>query len=67
MAGMHEEAKSEKPAAAQPKAGLELDDDDNVADYMEVCSIFPVPFKILHIVCRSDIILHPVIDTRLSW
>ncbi len=36
MAGMQEEAKAEKPSAPKQKPGLELDDDDNVADYMEV-------------------------------
>lgn len=36
MAEMQEEAKAEKPSAAKQKPGLELDDDDNVADYMEV-------------------------------
>ena len=36
MAEMQEEAKAERPSAPKPKPGLELDDDDNVADYMEV-------------------------------
>ena len=36
MAEMHEEAKAVKPSALKPKAGLELDDDDNVADFLEV-------------------------------
>ncbi len=36
MAEMQDEAKAEKPSAPKQKPGLELDDDDNVADYMEV-------------------------------
>jgi len=36
MAEMHEEAKAVKPSTLKPKAGLELDDDDNVADFLEV-------------------------------
>lgn len=40
MAEMSQEAKTVKPAAPQPKPGLELDDDDNVADYLEVLRSF---------------------------
>ncbi len=37
MAGIAEEVKADKPTAkAKPKAGIELDDDDNVADFLEV-------------------------------
>ncbi len=38
MAEMAQKAKNERPAAQQPKPGLELDDDDNVADFLEVLS-----------------------------
>ena len=41
MAEMQEEAKAEKPTAPKQKPGLELDDDDNVADYMEVKHCHP--------------------------
>ena len=36
MAEMQAEAKAAKPAEQQPKQGLELDEEDNVADYLEV-------------------------------
>ena len=36
MAEMQAEAKAAKPAVQQPKQGLELDEEDNVADYLEV-------------------------------
>ena len=38
MAEMAQEVTHKKPAAPQPKPGLELDDDDNVADFLEVLS-----------------------------
>ena len=36
MAEMQAEAKAAKPAEQRPKQGLELDEEDNVADYLEV-------------------------------
>ena len=36
MAEMQAEARTAKPAVQQPKQGLELDEEDNVADYLEV-------------------------------
>ena len=44
MAGISEEVKADKPSVkAKPKAGIELDDDDNVADFLEVhtCPLRP--------------------------
>ncbi len=38
MAEMAQEVTHEKSAAPRPKPGLELDDDDNVADFLEVIS-----------------------------
>lgn len=39
MAEIAEEVKADKPSAkAKPKAGIELDEDDNVADFLEVGS-----------------------------
>ncbi len=53
MAEMHEEAKAVKPSALKPKAGLELDDDDNVADFLEVQHYHTAaplrPVSLLHI------------------
>lgn len=36
MAEINAEVREDKPAAAKPDAGLALDDDDNVAEFMEV-------------------------------
>ena len=36
MVEMQAEANAAKPAAQRPKQGLELDEEDNVADYLEV-------------------------------
>ena len=36
MAEINQEVKADKPAAVKPKGDLELDEEDNVADYMEV-------------------------------
>ena len=36
MEEMQAEANAAKPAEKRPKQGLELDEEDNVADYLEV-------------------------------
>jgi hypothetical protein len=37
MADINAEVREDKPTSAKPDAGLALDDDDNVADFLEVC------------------------------
>lgn len=38
MMGIDQEVKDDKPSGRKPKAGIELDEEDNVADFLQVSS-----------------------------
>lgn len=38
MIGIDKEVKDDKPSGRKPKPGIELDEEDNVADFLQVCS-----------------------------
>lgn len=40
MMGINQEVKDDKPTGRKPKPGLELDDDDDVAGFLEVIISF---------------------------
>lgn len=40
MMGIDQQVKDDKPSGRKPKPGIELDEDDNVADFLQVTMTF---------------------------